>query len=432
MGIAIPPPGLNWPEKYSDPSSFFFVDFVWGDFFHITHDPSHSCADCSPPISAYLNETFHHWPRPVGLQFGPYVDFSGTNKVVTTHALYYTVREGNINLRRVVYKGGSNYAPIVNFTTDKLNALAGESFSFNASSTLDPNHAAQELTYTWDFGDGSFAGNGVIVSHQYSAVGLYIVTLTATDPEGASGDNFQDISVGEQPKVEIFSPEEGATFAVGDVITLAGRGVDSDGHVLYKYGELTWEVQQHHNHHIHPFLPRKTPGNNISITEAPGPEDFFAATNSYLEIILTGTDQYGIPGTVSRKVMPRHVELDFDTDPTGLTLKLEDEAQTMPQRVLTWENHNLHVVAPDQGDYVFSGWANRGSQAQDDFLVVPAKSDTVPLYVAVFEKVADTVDSEDPGNTVTIDGTSGSISVLSSIVALLISSAVLRMASRFA
>ena len=433
VGIEIPPPGLNWPEKYNDPNSFFFVDFVWGEFYHITQDFSQACATCSPPVPGYRNETFHSWPRPVGLKFGPYVDHGGTNIVATSFALYYTVREGDTNLRRVVYVGGENLSPTVDFTSDKDNGLIGETFQFDASATLDPDHTSEELTFTWDFGDGSSVENGMIVSHQYSAIGAYRVTLIATDPERASGQKWHEISVGEQPSVEIVSPEEGTTFAVGDVLTLVGRGTDSEGNALDEFTQLSWEVRQQHNNHFHPFLPEGTIGNDFAITEAPGPEDFFAATNSYLEILLTGRDQYGIPKTVSRKVMPRTVEVDFDTDPTSLTLKLDDEVQTMPQRVLTWENHSLHVVAPDQGDYLFSGWANGVIDEQDGILVVPPRRDSVPMYVAIFEKASDVASkddsatnvTDDPSTTVTIGGTNASKAASSSFASLLILSALL-------
>lgn len=383
LGIAIPPPGLNWPEKYTDPSSFFFVDFVWGDFYFITPDSSQFCAECVPPTPAYRNETFHQWPRPVGLKFGPL-----PNGNADSYGLYYTVREGDLNIRRIVYNGGENYSPTVVFTVDKTNAPVGETFEFDASTTTDPNHAADELTYTWDFGDGSSEESGIQVTHEYDDVGVYEVTMTAVDPEGFSGQMMVKVSVGPEPTVEIVSPEEGSTFSVGDIFTLIGKGTDSSGNALDESTQLTFEVKQHHGNHYHPFL-EPTIGNNIVITEAPEPEDFFAATNSYLEILLTGTDDQGIPATVSRKVMPRTVTLKFDTDPTGLTLSIDEEVFTMPQSVLTWESHNLRLVIPEQDGYVFTGWANGVEVSEESTILVPPNSTNIPKYVAIFEKVPD-------------------------------------------
>lgn len=143
-----------------------------------------------------------------------------------------------------------------------------------------------------------------------------------------------------------------------------------------------------------------TAGNNIEVDPAPGPEDFFAAGNSYLEILLTGTDKDGISATVSRKIMPKTVNIDFDSEPTGLSITLDDEILTMPQRVLSWEKHKLQVKIPsDQGGYIFVGWKEKS--VQDSTIVVPAADGTIPLYVAVFE-VAATEDDPAPAPTAAV------------------------------
>jgi PKD repeat protein len=55
--------------------------------------------------------------------------------------------------------------------------------AFDASgSTAD----AAVVAYDWEFGDGS-AASGAAVSHEYSAAGNYVATLTVTDANGESG-----------------------------------------------------------------------------------------------------------------------------------------------------------------------------------------------------------------------------------------------------
>jgi PKD repeat protein len=62
-----------------------------------------------------------------------------------------------------------------------------ESARFDGSGSFDPDGVI--VSYMWDFGDGS-TGSGMIVNHSYDKQGEYIVTLTVTDNEGATGSDF--------------------------------------------------------------------------------------------------------------------------------------------------------------------------------------------------------------------------------------------------
>jgi len=401
VGIAVPPVGSDWPSPYNDPSSFFFVDFVWGNFYHVTEDEGSGCNSCAPPTHSFRNETFHEWGAPIGLKFGPYIDHSADSDGDTSSpfALYYTYRENTIYVKRIVYKGGNrnNYTPTVSITSDKDSTDVGGTITFDALETTDLNHEMDELTFTWDFGDGTDEETGVIVSHQFESAGRYRVMVTVVDPQGAAGQSSLEISVGPPPTVEIVSPTEGTMFAVGDVLTLFGTGLDYDGSSLDESTQMTWEVRQHHANHFHPFLDEGTPGNNLTLTQAPSPEDFFAVGNSYLEILLTGTSKDGVPATVSRRVMPKTVDLDFETIPAGLLLSLDEAVFTMPQRVQSWEKHNLRVVIPEQDGYVFEGWYD--AFTKDRVIVVPANNSStgVPKYTALFE-LNSTALSEQPSD----------------------------------
>ncbi len=70
----------------------------------------------------------------------------------------------------------------------------GEAVHLDASLSFDPDYdisssgaPAGVLTYLWDFGDGEM-GQGKSVSHSYEKAGSYVVTLTVTDDEMASGN----------------------------------------------------------------------------------------------------------------------------------------------------------------------------------------------------------------------------------------------------
>jgi PKD repeat protein len=287
-----------------------------------------------------------------------------------SQALYYSVRGvGYNNIRRIFYAGGDNDAPVALLEADNTLVLVGTAIEFDGSGSNDPNF--DEFTYNWDFDDGTTIEDGqAVVSHSYSSFGEFVVSLTVTDALGFSDIAYIEITVGDKPIVTITFPAEGLEFAVGDILTLVGSAVDSLG-VQIPEESLTWEVRQHHNTHYHPFLDL-TIGNNIVIAPAPPPEDFLASTNSYLEILLTATDANGVSDTLSRIVMPKMVTLEFDTEPSGLELLLDDYTVTTPIEVVSWESHQLQAEALDQAPWFFMSWSDDGSRRHA--ISVPAQS----------------------------------------------------------
>lgn len=85
-----------------------------------------------------------------------------------------------------------NQNPIANFEISNLNPNIGEEVRFDGSSSIDPD--GRIISYIWNFGDGS-VGTGPIVTHSYNSEGIYIVTLTVTDDDGATGTITTQIQV---------------------------------------------------------------------------------------------------------------------------------------------------------------------------------------------------------------------------------------------
>jgi PKD repeat protein len=73
--------------------------------------------------------------------------------------------------------------------------------------------------YSWDFGDGE-TGTGVIVSHAYTNSGIYTVSLSVIDSNGAVQSITQQVQVLPMPEARIYVEPLPTEYQIGDTITL--------------------------------------------------------------------------------------------------------------------------------------------------------------------------------------------------------------------
>jgi len=119
---------------------------------------------------------------------------------------------------------------------------------FNASETTDNVDVAANLTFVWDFGDGSNA-TGMNVSHMYTAIGSYDINLTVTDSAGNTNNLVKTVVVraANRPDLSIvsvkFDPTEFDQGSTGKImvnitnngeanatsVTITAYTVDIDG-----------------------------------------------------------------------------------------------------------------------------------------------------------------------------------------------------------
>lgn len=378
-GGAFVPDEAGWPSDYD--GTYMYSDYVFGQIYNL-ESGGNGCRSCDPPTSDYIKTEFttpEFRDKVVSMRFGP---FGGDG---APQALYYVTRgygEQDIDgIFRIAYAGDANRDPVVVVETDKTSGPAPLTVTFDATGSFDPD--GDKLYYRWDFdGDGDRDSKKVVKTYTYNKEGTYYAKLTVRDPSDAKSVFRVRIDVGKNPPIPVItSPPEGTEFAVGELFTLSGRATDSDGNKL-RESALEWEVRQHHAEHFHPFLDI-TPGNDIPLQAAPSPEDFFASTNSYLEVRLTATDSDGLRTTVSRDIMPKIVELEFDTSPPGLKILLDGEEVSTPLTVVSWEDHPLQVEAPSpQNGLKFSKWSTGKKRAH--IFDVPTRSPDSSI-VASFE-----------------------------------------------
>ncbi|HEC75722.1 MAG TPA: PKD domain-containing protein, partial [Thermoplasmatales archaeon] len=126
-------------------------------------------------------------------------------------------------------------APIANFTYFPSIAAVNQIITFNASNSCDPD--GDIVNYIWYFGDGKNA-SGVIVEHNYSNSGIYLVTLKVIDNQNLSSTMTVSLYVvyTKPPFVNFtYEPENPTTQ---DIVYFYDLSADEDGTVTEWYWEF--------------------------------------------------------------------------------------------------------------------------------------------------------------------------------------------------
>jgi glucose/arabinose dehydrogenase/Ca2+-binding RTX toxin-like protein len=356
-GGAFVPNGL-WPAEFD--GSYLYGDYVCGKIFKLTPDGAGGFSQTEFVTGLGTSSA-------VAMAFGPHEG---------SQALYYTTygeSQQDAGVRRIAYVGEANRIPNAALTANPTDGLLPLAVDFDGSASNDPD-AGDELTYLWDFGDGSSTETTTpTTSHIYSTEGTYIASLRVRDEQGALSDPATvRIDAGNRaPTPTIESPAQDLLFRVGQQITLSGSATDPEDGSLDE-GSFQWKVLQHHtapNPHTHPYFSGT--GNNLTI-EAPAPEDLESTgEGNYLEIRLTVTDSAGLSRTISRDVQPNRVSTSFETQPkSNLQVLIEGASMSAPETITTWEGQGLNVEAPTLQSvggttYEFASWSDGGARSHN-------------------------------------------------------------------
>jgi PKD repeat protein len=118
-----------------------------------------------------------------------------------TELQYYSLNENDITITnipegtttvKIYFKDVIGKPPSALFTANKYIVTQAESISFDASGSYDED--GEILHYIWDMGDNS-QNSGIAVTHTYTEIGNYPVTLTVRDNDFLEGTYSRTIYV---------------------------------------------------------------------------------------------------------------------------------------------------------------------------------------------------------------------------------------------
>ena len=171
-----------------------------------------------PPLVKSSHPSF----RPVDVKIGPdgalYIAECGDQWTGNTQS----------QVTRVIFRRG-NRPPRAMLSANRTTGRLPLEVAFDATGSRDPDGG--ELKFAFDFGDGKSA-SGAKASHVFTTAGVWPVTVTVTDAQGAMAKSGLSIAAGnEAPEVKFTAPLDGG-FLEGKEVAWKVSAVDTEDGAL--------------------------------------------------------------------------------------------------------------------------------------------------------------------------------------------------------
>jgi len=117
---------------------------------------------------------------------------SGINYTYSNDSIVLTKVPMGHNYVDIYFKSNDMNSPVARFTASNTIIGVGETITFDASSSYDPDGSI--ISYVWDLGEGSYK-IGVTTEHTYTDEGNYKVILTVKDNDYLIHRAYKDVTV---------------------------------------------------------------------------------------------------------------------------------------------------------------------------------------------------------------------------------------------
>ena len=363
------PPTIQFPASYA--GQFFFADYCQG--YIKTVDPA----------TGLLGATFAtQIDRPLCILTGQQGE------------LYYISRGGmgggsdpdNTStlegmLWRVDYVGTG--APVFSAQPQPRLQTIGETATFTANA-----NGSDPITYQWQRDGQTISGatgKMLIINNLMLADSGALLRCLATNAFGqvTSQAALLRVTANQRPLPVILLPLTDNLYSAGDTLVFAGEASDAEQGAL-SADALTWRLDLHHDQHSHPGLAATS---GIAAGTYVVPLVGETADNVWLRIYLTARDQIGLTTTVHRDIFPHKVRLRVETDPPGLSVRVDGKTYTTPVELASVRGLRRQVEAlpsfsTSEAVLAFRQWQDGSTAAlQTGFLL-----DSFTVLRAQYEK----------------------------------------------
>ncbi len=244
-------------------------------------------------------------------------------------ALYYLAR-GTGTSSGVVYKidyTASQTPTITSQPQDKIVSL-GQPATFSVTAS-----GSTPLSYQWQRNQvnisGATSSSYTLNTTQLSDDGdLFRCVVSNSAGTATSNDALLTVTPNTAPTAGITQPTDGALYNAGDAINYAGTGTDTEDSTLPASG-FTWQVDFHHDAHVHPFVLPTSGSKTGSFTI---PTTGHTESNVWYRVYLTVTDSGGLTDTKYVELFPRKSDIIIATSPSALQVKLDDRSDSRMTR----------------------------------------------------------------------------------------------------
>ncbi|MFY0600321.1 MAG: PQQ-dependent sugar dehydrogenase [Cyclobacteriaceae bacterium] len=291
--------------------------------------------------------------------------------------LYFFSRVANKLFRIEYYEPN---APVITQSPIAQNKIIGNATLFEVSASGE-----NPLVYQW-YKDGLEIGGGLsrlkFGNTQFSHEAKYHVKVS--NGQGSVYSDTVQLNVFAEeviPRVNILSPSVDTLYRAGDTIKFVGQAFNSSDELIDE-SKYKWILDFHHDEHVHDQLPILV-GQDSGFYVLPtiGEIDY----NVYFNLIFSVMNDEGFQAETNRIFNPVLSTITLETEPDGLSLRIDGSLQTSPYSEKFVQGLELSVSIDSMqsmstNNFEFVNWSH-GAEA-NHVIQIPESNVT---YSAVFQ-----------------------------------------------